>query len=129
MVKNNKQQSAWAKSIPIKEQMGIVARLIGYAKPYWRHFIVAIVLAALISVVNIMLPMILKDYMDNYLKVGRADLKVMWLFAGLYFFAMVVRAFMQFGQAYLYSMGAEYMLESVRRQLFDKLHHLGMRFF
>lgn len=129
MVKNNEHESAWAKSIPIKEQMHIVSRLIGYAKPYWRHFIVAIVLAALVSVVNIMLPMILSDYMDNYLKVGRADLKIMWLFATLYFFAMITRAVMQFFQAYLYSMGAEYMLESVRRQLFEKLHHFGMRFY
>ncbi|GAX05945.1 multidrug ABC transporter ATP-binding and permease protein [Secundilactobacillus pentosiphilus] len=128
-MKNNEHESAWAKSIPVKEQMGIVSRLIGYAKPYWRHFVVAIVLAALVSVVNILLPMILKDYMDNYLKVGRADLKIMWLFAGLYFFAMVTRAVMQFCQTYLYSMGAEYMLESVRRQLFEKLHHLGMRFY
>lgn len=128
-MKNNEHQSAWAKSIPVKQQLGIVSRLIGYAKPYWRHFIVAIVLAALVSVVNIMLPMILSNYMDHYLKVGRADLKVMWLFAALYFFAMLTRAVMQFCQTYLYSMGAEYMLESVRRQLFNKLHHLGMRFY
>lgn len=128
-MKNNESESAWAKSIPVKQQMGVVSRLIGYAKPYWKHFIVAIVFAALISVVNILLPMIIQNYMDHYLKIGQADLKIMWFFAGMYFFAMVVKAILQFCQTYLYSMGAEYMLESVRRQLFDKLHRLGMRFF
>ncbi|MTV81303.1 ABC transporter ATP-binding protein [Secundilactobacillus folii] len=109
--------------------MNVVGKLIRFAKPYWKNFIVSIFFAALISVVNILLPMIIQNYMDHYLKVGRADLKIMWFFAGLYFFAMVIKALLQFWQTYLYSMGAEYMLERVRRLLFNKLHRLGMRFF
>ena len=128
-MKTTEKQSVWAKSMPIKQQMQIIGQLIRYARPYWKYFTSAIVLAALISVVNILLPMIIRVYMDSYLKVGRADLQIMWFFVGLYLFAMVIKAVMQFSQAYLYSMGAEYMLESVRRQLFRKLHRLGMRYF
>ena len=128
-MKTTEQQSVWAKSMPIKQQMQVIGQLIRYARPYWKYFTSAIVLAGLISVVNILLPMIIRVYMDSYLKVGRADLQIMWFFAGLYLFAMVIKAIMQFSQAYLYSMGAEYMLESVRRQLFRKLHRLGMRYF
>lgn len=128
-MKETKHESAWAKSLPVKDQFRIVGKLIGFAKPYWRHFIAAIVLAAAVSIVNIYLPTIIRIYMDTYLKVGKAHYGIMWFFAGLYLFAMIVKAVMQFGQDFLYSMGAEYMLENVRRRIFAKLHRLGMRYF
>lgn len=122
-------ESVWRKTIPLKEQNKIVLRLMGFARPYWRYFVSAIMLAAFVSVINILLPQIIQQYMDHYLKIGKASLQVMWFFAGLYFFAMLTKAVGQFFQTYLYSMGAEYMLESVRRQIFKKLHQLGMRYF
>lgn len=122
-------ESVWRKTIPLKEQNKIVLRLMGFARPYWRYFVSAIMLAAFVSVINILLPQIIQQYMDHYLKIGKASLQVMCFFAGLYFFAMLTKAVGQFFQTYLYSMGAEYMLESVRRQIFKKLHQLGMRYF
>lgn len=128
-MKNETHQSAWSKSMTVKQQFHVVGRLMKYAQPFWRYFGVAIGFAVLISAVNILLPMIIQTYMDHYLKVGRADLKIMWFFAGAYFFAMVIKAVLQFCQTYLYSMGGEYMLERVRRLIFQKIHSLGMRFF
>lgn len=85
--------------------------------------------SGLISVVNIYLPRVLQTFIDHYLKTGHATVPVMWYFAGLYFFGMVVRALMQFVQNFSSTMGAEYMLENVRRQMFAKLHRMGMRYF
>lgn len=100
-----------------------------YAKPFKWFFIAAIVFSGLISVVNIYLPRVLQTFIDHYLKTGHATVPVMWYFAGLYFFGMVVRALMQFVQNFSSTMGAEYMLENVRRQMFAKLHRMGMRYF
>ncbi|MDN6126309.1 MAG: ABC transporter ATP-binding protein/permease, partial [Lactiplantibacillus plantarum] len=75
------------------------------------------------------LPRVLQTFIDHYLKTGHATVPVMWYFAGLYFFGMVVRALMQFVQNFSSTMGAEYMLENVRRQMFAKLHRMGMRYF
>ncbi len=79
-MKNETHQSAWSKSMTVKQQFHVVGRLMKYAQPFWRYFGVAIGFAVLISAVNILLPMIIQTYMDHYLKVGRADLKIMWFF-------------------------------------------------
>lgn len=122
-------QSVWARSMPVKEQLTVIRRLLPYAKPFKWFFIAAIVFFGLISVVNIYLPRVLQTFIDHYLKTGHATVPVMWYFAGLYFFGMVVRALMQFVQNFSSTMGAEYMLENVRRQMFAKLHRMGMRYF
>ncbi|KRO10472.1 hypothetical protein IV64_GL002780 [Lactiplantibacillus xiangfangensis] len=115
--------------MPVKEQLTVIRRLLPYAKPFKWFFIGAIILSGLVSVVNIYLPKVLQTFIDRYLRTGHATITVMWYFAGLYFFGMLVRALMQFIQNYTSTMGAEYMLENVRRQMFKKLHRMGMRYF
>ncbi|RRK11326.1 ABC transporter ATP-binding protein [Lactiplantibacillus garii] len=122
-------ESVWARSMPVKEQLTVIRRLLPYAKPFKWFFIGAIILSGLISVVNIYLPRVLQYFIDHYLRTGNATVTIMWYFAGLYFFGMFVRAIMQFLQNYTSTMGAEYMLENVRRQMFQKLHRMGMRYF
>ncbi|KRM57046.1 hypothetical protein C5L31_001554 [Secundilactobacillus malefermentans] len=126
---NSNHQSAWSKSLSMKEQRRIVMRLVKFATRFKWYFFISIILAAGVSVVNILLPRLIQIYMDQHLRVGDSTLNMMWFFAGLYFFGMLMKAIMQFWQTYLYSMGAEYMLESVRRNIFKKLHGLGMRYF
>ncbi|KRO04968.1 ABC-type multidrug transport system, ATPase and permease component [Levilactobacillus paucivorans] len=123
------QQSAWAHSMTTKEQWTVVKRLLKFAAPYKWFFIGSVVLSALISAVNVFLPWILQTYMDKYLRTNNATLVIMWTFAGIYFLGMLTRAIMQFWQNYTSTMGAEYMLENVRRKLFSELHQKGMRYF
>lgn len=122
-------QSVWARSMPVKEQLTVIRRLLPYAKPFKWFFITTIIMSGLISLVNIYLPKVLQLFIDRYLRTGQATIAILWYFAGLYFFGMIVRATMQFFQNYTSTMGAEYMLENVRRQLFQKLHRMGMRYF
>ncbi|MFC6295507.1 ABC transporter ATP-binding protein [Lactiplantibacillus daoliensis] len=122
-------QSVWARSMPVKEQLTVIRRLLPYAKPFKWFFITTIMMSGLISLVNIYLPKVLQLFIDRYLRTGQATIAILWYFAGLYFFGMIVRAAMQFFQNYTSTMGAEYMLENVRRQLFQKLHRMGMRYF
>lgn len=126
---NEQHESVWAHSIPWKEQLTIIKRLFRFAKPFKWYFYFSIIFAAFVSVINILLPKIIQRFMDKYLAFGKASESIIWLFAGLYFFGMVFKALTQFGQTYLYSMGAEYMLEDTRKILFKKLHTLGMRYF
>lgn len=125
----DKHESAWAHSMTTREQWTVIKRLLKFAAPYKWFFIGSIVLSAIISGINVFLPWLLQTYMDRYLRAGNATIVIMWLFAGLYFFGMLMRALMQFWQNYTSTMGAEYMLENVRRQLFSQLHGKGMRYF
>lgn len=122
-------ESAWAHSMSTKEQLTVIGRLFRFAAPYKWFFIGSVLLSALISGVNVFLPWVLQVYMDRYLRHGSATMAIMWLFAGLYLFGMVVKAMTQFWQNYTSTMGAEYMLESVRRKMFADLHGKGMRYF
>lgn len=122
-------ESAWARSMPVKEQATVVGRLFRFAGPYKWLFIGSVILSAIISGINVLLPWLLQTYMDQYLRQGSATLAIMWMFGGLYLLGMVMKALTQFWQNYTSTMGAEYMLESVRRKLFAGLHQKGMRYF
>ncbi|GAB6092185.1 ABC transporter ATP-binding protein [Furfurilactobacillus curtus] len=122
-------QSAWSKSMSLKEQRIVIKRLLPYAAPYKWDFIWAIIFAFAVSLINILLPKLMQTYMNQYLRVNNAALRVVLFFAGFYFLGTLIKAIFQFGQEFLYAMGGERMLENVRVQLFRKLHRLGMRYF
>jgi len=126
---DNQHQSAWAHSMSTKEQLTVIKRLFKFAAPYKWFFIGSVVLSAVISAVNVFLPWLLQVYMDRYLRTDNATMAIMWMFAGLYLMGMVFKALFQFWQNYTSTMGAEYMLENVRRKLFKDLHGKGMRYF
>ena len=77
-------ESAWSKSIPIRQQLKIMKRLMGYTKPYKRQFVGAIVAAALPAGMNVLLPFILQQFMDRYLANQSATVQILLLFAALY---------------------------------------------
>lgn len=64
-------QSEWTKSIPLKEQKKIIKRLMKFAKPFRRTFIVAILFAFALSVINVLLPRIIQTFMDDHLANSR----------------------------------------------------------
>ncbi|EJE97336.1 ABC transporter ATP-binding protein [Liquorilactobacillus mali] len=122
-------KSAWAKTMSLKEQFTVLKRLLPFAIEFKWQFITAIAFAAILSVVNILLPKLLQYYMDHFLTNKNATLNIMLFFAGLYFLGTIIKAFTQFVQNFCYSMGSERTLELIRTKLFAKLHRLGMHYF
>ena len=125
----NKKESIWSHTMTTKEQFHTIKRMMPFTKPFLKQFLVAIVFAGIVSVINILLPRLIQFYMDHYLVHTSTPLSIMFLFAGLYFLGAVLQAVFQFGQTFLYAMGAERTLERVRVLLFQKLHKLGMSYF
>lgn len=126
---SEKPKSSWQKELSGKEQRTVIKRLLPYTKDFKADFLIAILFAAILSGINILLPLLLQYYMDNYLQSKSTPLNIMFLFAGLYFIGVILKAITQFIQMYLYSMGAEKTLEKIRVILFKKIHTLGMRYF
>jgi ATP-binding cassette subfamily B multidrug efflux pump len=122
-------QSEWTKSVPIKEQVSIVKRLLKFAKPFRWTFIGAIFFAVILSVINVLLPRIIQHFMDNYLTPKTATMQVILFFAGLYFFGVLVKSVVWFFQWFLYSMASVKTYQHIRVKLFEKLQTLGMRYF
>ncbi len=126
---NDDQQSIWSQSIPVKEQSQIIKRMLKFSLPFKGLFISAILTSAALAIVNILLPKLLQVFMDKYLTVRTGTTRVILGFAALYLMGTILKAILQFTSNYTYSVGAEKSLESVREQLFRKLHTLGMRYF
>lgn len=122
-------QSEWTKSVPIKEQVSIVKRLLKFAKPFRWTFIGAIFFAVILSVINVLLPRIIQLFMDNYLTPKTATMQVILFFSGLYFFGVLVKSVVWFFQWFLYSMASLKTYQHIRVKLFEKLQTLGMRYF
>ena len=122
-------QSVWAKAIPIKEQVGIFKRLMGFVKRFKFEMIIALVGALFVSIINMLLPFGLQYFLDHFLIKKSATVQIV-LFAGfLYALGSLLKAIIQFTYQYFFALGSEKSLESVRRALYRKLHTLGMRYF
>ncbi|WP_271495901.1 ABC transporter ATP-binding protein [Enterococcus sp. 5H] len=122
-------QSEWTKSVPLKEQVSIVRQLFKFARPFRRTFYSAILFALVLSIINILLPKIIQNYMDNYLTPKTATTQVILFFAGLYMFGVIVKSIVWFFQWFLYSTASLKTFQYIRVKLFEKLQTLGMRYF
>ncbi|MBL1229199.1 ABC transporter ATP-binding protein [Enterococcus sp. BWB1-3] len=123
------QQSVWTKSIPVKEQITIVRRLLKYAKPFRITFLSAIGFAFILSIINALLPRIIQMLMDNYLTPKTATDQIIYMFAGVYLFGIIVKSLIWFFQWFLYSKASLKTYQFIRVKLFEKLQTLGMRYF
>lgn len=126
---DDEHRSAWSQSIPFKQQLKIIGRLMRFTKPYKGEFGLAIVAAAVSAIINILLPRLLQTYMDKFLQNKSATTKIILAVAGLYALGVILSALANFFRSYSFNMGAERGLEDSRKQLFSKLHRLGMRYF
>ena len=112
-----------------RRQRAVLRRIFRAARSFWWQFTLAIVVAVVLSVVNLLLPRLIQFYIDHYLRHGPVLLKWIIMFAGIYLGLTVIRALLQFIQAYSFAVGAERTLESLRDRLIHHIYFLGMRFF
>lgn len=118
-----------SRSIPIKEQMETLKRILEYTKPYLKWFVTAIILVIALAIVNALQPRIVQTFIDDYLATNTATRETAILFGGLYLGLTVVNMIITFFQLYIFSMASERTVQNVRNQIFEKVHSLGMKFF
>lgn len=116
-------------SIPIKEQMQVLRRILKFTKPYLKQFAIAILLVVFLAVVNAVQPRVIQTFIDDYLETGTATRQTAIVFGAIYFGLTVVKMLVTFLELYLFNMASERTVQNVRDQLFEKVHKLGMKFF
>ncbi|WP_108729849.1 ABC transporter ATP-binding protein [Weissella cibaria] len=127
MAKQN--TSAWSGKMTAATQFQTVGALFRFMKPYAKYFYGALLLAAAISVVNVLLPRLLQTFMNQHLHRMTPTWRLLIVFALLYFTITLVKAVAQLFSDYWFMSAAEFMVEDVRMKLYRKLHTLGMRYF
>lgn len=123
------QQSEWSKSFTLKEQASILKRIFKFARPFAATFFFAVIFSIALAVINVYMPQILQYFMDHYIQTKSATMRILYLFAGLYFATSIIKAFIWFGQWYLYAVASIKTLNRIRVILFEKLQQLGIRYF
>ena len=122
-------KSAWSKSFTMKEQKTIIKRLLTFAKPFKKEFVLSLMFAVSLAVINIILPKILQIFMDDHLTAENTTMNIILYFAGLYAIGILFKAIVWFCQWVLYFKGSLKTYQSIRLELFKKLQTLGMRYF
>lgn len=112
-----------------RQQLRVLRRLFKSARPFWWQFAFATIAAIALSIVNLLLPRMVQFYIDHYLRHGPVLVKWIVLFSGLYFGMTIIRALLQFIQAYSFAIGSEQTLERLRDRLAKHVYSLGMKFF
>lgn len=72
------------RSIPFKEQMHILKRIMTFGKPYKKQFAVAIFFSVALAISTAALPRIIQLFIDNHLTTGDLSLSIILTFAGLH---------------------------------------------
>ena len=117
------------RSIPFKEQMVTLKRILKFTKPYLKNFTFAILLVIALAVVNVAQPRVVQTFIDEYLAKGTATGQTAWLFGGMYFGLTVFKMVFTFFELYIFNMAAERTVQNVRNKIYKKVHTLGMKFF
>ena len=125
----SQEKSIWANPLTIKEQGRIVKKLLPFVKPYKWYFIGGISCMGVVSVINVLLPRIIQNFMNHHLNQPNTTWQTLVYVAVLYFGVTVLKAISQFFQQYLYGVGSDYIEIDIRHKLYTHLHSLGMRYF
>ncbi|MGL5686807.1 MAG: ABC transporter ATP-binding protein, partial [Vagococcus fluvialis] len=100
-----------------------------FAKPFKKEFVLSLMFAVSLAIINIILPKILQIFMDDHLTAENTTMNIILYFAGLYAIGILFKAIVWFGQWVLYFKGSLKTYQSIRLELFKKLQTLGMRYF
>lgn len=112
-----------------REQRKILFRLLSYTKPHKKMISVAFVLLLLTTIGDIVLPIIVKIFIDDYLTPGKLEFQPLLVLGSVYMGIQVVKAILLFFQFVKFQEIALYIIQQLRIDVFAKVQALGLRYF
>lgn len=116
-------------SFSVKETFSILFQLISFAKPYWHLFLVAIIGTIGVSAINAYLPIIIQQYIDEYLAADIFSLEITIRIALFYLALVLINMAVMYIQDYFFMVASEKTVANLRNQVYEKVIQLEMRFF
>jgi ATP-binding cassette subfamily B protein len=105
----------------------LVRRVVDYARPYWREAVFMVGLIILISLLNLVPPLLYRDLIDNALP-NRNVMRLNLLALGVVGIP-VLTGLIGVAQRYLSSTIGEGIIYDLRRSLYSHLQRMSLRFF
>ena len=111
-----------------KQNKNIWVRMIAYFKTALPALILAMALALVIILADLINPYITKIIIDDY--IGRRDMGVnIYFLGGLYLFCCVLGAALQYVQVNLLNYMGQKIIHGIRMQVFTHIQHMSLKFF
>ena len=112
-----------------RDQRKVLFRLLSYTKPHKKIITVAFVLLLLTTVGDIVLPLIVKVFIDDYLMPGKLSFKPLFILGSIYMGIQVIKAILMFFQLVKFQEIALYIIQQLRIDVFSKVQSLGLKYF
>lgn len=116
-------------SFSMQEQLHILGGLFSFAKPFWKPFGLSIIGTAGVSIVNAYLPVLVQQYIDNYLALDLVTLEATIRVSLFYFSLVVLKMGVVYLKDYTFKMASERTVANMRNDVYQKVVKLGMRYF
>ncbi|WP_096435300.1 ABC transporter ATP-binding protein [Alteribacter populi] len=114
--------------IPLKQSL-VFQRLLSYAKPHWKWLIVALLLLIGGTGAEILGPILIKIFIDDFLTPGIFDVQPLVLLGAGYLALHFSAAVMNYVQLLMFQKVALRIIQQLRIDVFEKVEKLGLSFF
>lgn len=105
----------------------ILMRLINYAKPYVKWFLMVLILVLVITVCELYRPILVGDTIDNI--IGEGNFNGVKKTALIYFFVLILSFVCNFLQTWILQLTGQKIIYTIRQEVFEHVHNLSLRFF
>ncbi|AZU61665.1 ABC transporter ATP-binding protein [Neobacillus mesonae] len=112
-----------------REQRKVLFRLLSYTKPHKKIISWAFLLLLLTTVGDIILPILVKIFIDDYLQPGRLEFKPLLLLGSTYMGIQIIKSILLFFQLVKFQEIALFIIQQLRIDVFSKVQALGLRYF
>ncbi|HYK73572.1 MAG TPA: ABC transporter ATP-binding protein, partial [Pseudoneobacillus sp.] len=112
-----------------KEQTKVLFRLLSYTRPHFKTIIIAFSLLLITTVVDIMGPILVKIFIDDYLTPRNLLFKPLFILAAAYLGLQITNVIVSYLQLIKFQEIALKIIQQLRIDVFSKVHSLGLRYF
>lgn len=107
----------------------VLHRLIGYMKPHGRPLTIAFIVLMLATAGDVIGPILVKKFIDDYLTPRIFDWKPLLLLGGGYLLLHFTSVALNYFQLFSFQKIALTIIQQLRMDVFGKVQHLGLAFF
>ena len=112
-----------------REQRKILFRLLSYTKPHKKNLVWAFIFLLLTTIGDIVLPIIVKIFIDDYLTPGKLEFQPLLILGSAYMAIQIIKAILMFFQFVKFQELALKIIQQLRIDVFSKVQSLGLKYF
>jgi len=112
-----------------KEQRAILFRLLKYLVPHKKAVFIAMLLLVLTVIGDVVGPYLIKVFIDDHVAVRNFEQKPLIILGVTYMTIQILNVVITYFQTIKFQQIALKIIQQLRIDVFNKIHHLGMRYF